>query len=69
MLTISQKAPKKKQKQPQTAEQRILSESGVTYTHRNDELIKGAPRKSVASASTSKAPAAKVSCTLTLLFA
>ncbi|KAL1663307.1 P-loop containing nucleoside triphosphate hydrolase protein [Schizophyllum commune] len=52
-------SPRKKQKQPQTAEQRILSESGVTYTHRNDELIKGAPRKSVASASTSKAPAAK----------
>ncbi|KAI5887646.1 uncharacterized protein SCHCODRAFT_01160285 [Schizophyllum commune H4-8] len=53
-------SPKKKQKQPQTAEQRILSEGGVTYTHRNDELIKGAPRKSAARASTSKAPVAKV---------
>ncbi|KAL1753777.1 P-loop containing nucleoside triphosphate hydrolase protein [Schizophyllum commune] len=52
-------SPKKKQKAPQTAEQRILSEGGVTYTHRNDELIKGAPRKSVASAGPSKAPVAK----------
>ncbi|KAL1739550.1 P-loop containing nucleoside triphosphate hydrolase protein [Schizophyllum fasciatum] len=51
-------SPKKKQSQPQTAEERILRQGGVTYTHRNDELVKGAPRKSLAA---SAKPPAKVS--------
>ncbi|TRM60071.1 P-loop containing nucleoside triphosphate hydrolase protein [Schizophyllum amplum] len=36
----------------QTAEQRILSAGGVKYSHRNDELVKGAPRKSTGTSPT-----------------